>query len=111
MADLFDYLQWRGDILFSQLSVNPVDALIFSALTYVQYENIVPETTGNWISLQDAATAVLSLPDPQGLVRVEQDLKLLKAALILLIPLQQAGRISHQVLHGVSVTSVCPTSS
>lgn len=29
MGDLFDYLAWRGDILFSQLPPNDVDALIF----------------------------------------------------------------------------------
>ena len=31
MADMFDYLKWRGDILFSQVSVNNVDTLIFSS--------------------------------------------------------------------------------
>lgn len=80
MADMFDYLHWRGDILFSQLTVNPVDALIFSALAYVRFEDIVPTTTDTQILLKDAASAVLSLPDPRSRVRVENDLKLLKAA-------------------------------
>lgn len=26
MADMFDYLSWRGDIRFAQLPINPVDA-------------------------------------------------------------------------------------
>ena len=40
MSDLFDYLMWRGDILFSQLPPNNVDALIFSALSYIDYDDI-----------------------------------------------------------------------
>ena len=44
MSDLFDYLMWRGDILFSQLPPNNVDALIFSALSYIDYDDI-PHTT------------------------------------------------------------------
>lgn len=37
MADMFDYLKWRGDILFTELPPNPVDALIFSTLAYIRY--------------------------------------------------------------------------
>ena len=37
MASIFDYLTWRGDLSFSRVGVNPVDALIFSALSYIQY--------------------------------------------------------------------------
>ena len=43
MSNVFDYLEWRGDILFSQVPPNSVDALIFSALSYVDYDGIVPE--------------------------------------------------------------------
>lgn len=49
MADMFDYLKWRGDILFTQLPPNPVDALIFSTLSYVSFDGIVPSDVNGWI--------------------------------------------------------------
>ena len=55
MSDLFDYLMWRGDILFSQLPPNNVDALIFSALSYIDYDDIVPSVPEKTISLREAA--------------------------------------------------------
>ena len=42
MADLFDYLKWRGDLDFSQSPLNPVDSLIFSQLSYLPFDDIVP---------------------------------------------------------------------
>ena len=36
MADMFDYLKWRGDLTFSQDPPNEVDALIFSGLSYIR---------------------------------------------------------------------------
>lgn len=80
MSDMFDYLKWRGDILFSQLPPNPVDALIFSTLSYIRFQDIVPETPGHWITLADAASMVLDESDTQIRYRVRMDLDLLKAA-------------------------------
>lgn len=34
MADIFDYINWRGDLSFEQDSVNCVDGLIFSCGCY-----------------------------------------------------------------------------
>lgn len=80
MADMFDYLNWRGDILFSRLSVNPVDALIFSALSYIRFQGIIPETPRERILLKDAAAELLAMPDPENKVRTEKDLELLNQA-------------------------------
>ena len=80
MADMFDYLQWRGDILFSQMGVNDVDALIFSTLAYVHYEDVVPESCGSFVTVRDAAQQLLALPDAAERCRVPNDLTLLKAA-------------------------------
>ena len=70
MGDLFDYLAWRGDILFSQVPPTPVDALIFSALSYVEFDDIVPENAMYSISLREAAKKVLELPDLDDKFRV-----------------------------------------
>jgi len=42
MADIFDYLLWRGDLTFEQSPFNPVDNIIFSQLSYLPLEGIVP---------------------------------------------------------------------
>jgi len=42
MADLLDYLDWRGDIPFSTDPFNYVDALILAELAYVDFAGIVP---------------------------------------------------------------------
>ena len=41
MANIFDYLAWRGDIDFSVSPFNPVDNVIFSQLAYLAFDDIV----------------------------------------------------------------------
>lgn len=78
MADMLDYLAWRGDIEFTQMPVNPVDALIFSTLSYIDFKDIVPDNPMQSISLEEAAAGLFSLAEPQSRVRVKKDLELLK---------------------------------
>ena len=40
MADMFDYLSWRGDIPFSAMGPNPVDSLILSTLIYIDFGSV-----------------------------------------------------------------------
>ena len=42
MANLMDYLDWRGDLTFEQAPFNEVDNLILAQLVYVEFEGIVP---------------------------------------------------------------------
>jgi hypothetical protein len=42
MANIFDYLSWRGDLTFEQSPFNPVDNIILSQLTYLSWDSIVP---------------------------------------------------------------------
>ncbi len=56
MADIFDYLKWRGDLSFSASSLCEVDALIFAELAYVEFDGIVcAKARGQGISLKNAA--------------------------------------------------------
>ena len=41
MADMLDYLAWRSDLAFAQAPVTPVDALLVSALSYVQFDGLI----------------------------------------------------------------------
>ena len=79
MADMLDYLAWRGDIEFTQMPVNPVDALIFSTLSYIRFEDIVPDNPNQSISMAEAAAGLFSLKEPASRTRVKKDLELLKA--------------------------------
>lgn len=75
MASIFDYLTWRGDLSFAQDPVNPVDALVFSALSYIHYhQDAEPEGT-----LRQTADRFLS-GGTQGRFRVKTDLELLATA-------------------------------
>ena len=42
MGSLNDYINWRGDLTFRMSPLNEVDSLIFSLITYVDLEGIVP---------------------------------------------------------------------
>jgi hypothetical protein len=41
MANLLDYLMWRGDLSFAQAPFNQVDAVILSQLSYFPFDGIV----------------------------------------------------------------------
>ena len=80
MADLFDYLHWRGDILFSQVPPTPVDTLIFSALSYIRWNDVLKENALDPVSLRQAADHFFQLDNIQERVRSKNDLTLLKMA-------------------------------
>jgi len=42
MADLFDYIKWRGDLDFNESPFNSVDNIIFSQVAYLTLDGIVP---------------------------------------------------------------------
>ena len=56
MANVFDYIKWRGDLSFEQSPLNEIDALIFCELSYIFFEGIVPENPdGGYVTLAEAA--------------------------------------------------------
>ena len=55
MADVFDYLAWRGDLDFSVMPPNEGDRLILSMLSFMDFADIVSEGIGDReITLRDA---------------------------------------------------------
>ncbi|MBQ8356951.1 MAG: DUF2974 domain-containing protein [Clostridia bacterium] len=78
MHNIFDYLDWRGDLSFGSVSLCPVDALIFSLLPYIRLEGIVPPSPGaEPMRLADAAAAFLLTEEGSKLTG--DRLKLLKS--------------------------------
>ncbi len=56
MANVFDYIKWRGDLTFEQSPLNEIDALIFCELSYIFFDGIVPEDPSDGIiTLAEAA--------------------------------------------------------
>ncbi len=80
MADIFDYITWRGDLTFSQDPPNPVDALIFSGLAYISYGGETQADPYVPRSLTAAAEDFFCLEDCEDRVRIKKDLELLRAA-------------------------------
>lgn len=66
MANILDYIEWRGDISFKNAPFNEVDNLIFSQLSYMNFDGIVPgRRSEKTIALKDAVTKYVKLyPDP-----------------------------------------------
>ncbi len=42
MANIQDYLKWRGDLTFKQAAFNEVDNLILAVMSYIVFDSIVP---------------------------------------------------------------------
>ena len=80
MADLFDYLKWRGDLSFIQVPPGPVDALIFSALAYIRHSGAVATHPDKPMRLSEASDRFFFLQDQEDRIRVKEDLSLLMAA-------------------------------
>ncbi len=67
MANLMDYVRWRGDLAIRSDGFNEVDGLIFAKLCFLDLEGIVPaQGQGNGITLRDAADAYFSRQSGDG---------------------------------------------
>lgn len=80
MANMFDYLKWRGDLTFTQDGVNGVDALIFSTLSYICYRGRAEEFPYTPVSLREAAEDFFSREIQKDRIRDKNDLSLLREA-------------------------------
>ena len=65
MANILDYLDWRGDLTLAQAPFNEVDNLILAELAFLNFAGIVPGPgAGERISLHRAADAFFArVPD------------------------------------------------
>ncbi len=58
MANLLDYLDWRGDLTLDQSPFNEVDNLILAELSFVDFTGIIPGPgEGDSVPLEQAAAA------------------------------------------------------
>lgn len=77
MTNLFDYLEWRGDLSLAQAPFNCVDALILCVLSYMSFEGAA--RCGEPVELGDAARLLLARKEGEPGARDENDRRLLQA--------------------------------
>lgn len=69
MANMMDYLTWRGDLSFAASEFNEVDSLILSQLVYVDLDGIVPGSgTRESISLSEASESYWKTHDREEIL-------------------------------------------
>lgn len=62
MANMYDYLEWRGDLSFRTAGFNEVDNLLLAQLAYVDFEDIVPGKDSDAdVTLKDASESFWSV--------------------------------------------------
>ena len=54
MANILDYLKWRGDLGFGQDPFNDIDNLILSELAYLDLEGLIGPDFGESVSMEEA---------------------------------------------------------
>ena len=69
MANLLDYLSWRGDVPFSCAPFNDVDNLILCEFSYLSLEHALPE--GGEMTVAELSEALRDIPGAFGYI--EQD--------------------------------------
>lgn len=83
MENLFEYIDWRADLTFSEAPQNKIDGLIFAELSYIPFENVVPVVgEGKEITLAEASRAFFELHGENfslGAILPHEILLLLKA--------------------------------
>lgn len=83
MANIIDYVLWRGDLPVAQVPLGEVDALILSYLSYMPMDGIVSGEDGSEpVPLRDAALAMLGRSERENsplAYSVKDDRKLLAA--------------------------------
>ena len=79
MSDIFDYIKWRGDLSLEQDGFNSLDALILSRLSYLPFEDVVPNNFNHSVKLSFAAMAFSPVENRDSILW-KQDPDLLKAA-------------------------------
>lgn len=79
MANLFDYLEWRGDLTFAQATFNSVDNLILSCLAYVVLDGLVSGfDCEEPATVDETARLFVQLPESVKKLRDHNDEKLLE---------------------------------
>ncbi len=74
MANVVNYLKWRGDLSFSESPFNEVDNLVLALCVYSDLKGIVPDSDcSSGITVREAARQYFEKHDPKMMNRIEYD--------------------------------------
>lgn len=86
MANMLDYLDWRGDITIHQSGINDVDCFIMSQISYMNFDGVVGEKPAPSfgeaeITIKQASNNLFKIREQasEGLLLSDNDTLLLKA--------------------------------
>lgn len=65
MANLFDYLNWRGDITFEQVPFGKIDALLLAQISYCLIDGLISVDFNEKISLKTLSERMKNVPDSE----------------------------------------------
>ena len=98
MANIMDYLDWRGDLTFAQSPFNEVDNLLLSQLAYVDLGGIVPgPESKERISIEEASRIFFRTHDEQ---KIMEKISMTKTAMYILKKLAESERFKNATLGG-----------
>ena len=71
MANLFDYLDWRGDLTFEEAEFNEVDSMILAWLSYAALDGIVPADCSetDTITIEEASERFVKTHDVEKILK------------------------------------------
>ena len=77
MANILDYLDWRGDLSLEADPFNEIDALILARLAYAPFDRISPYEKAP-ITIKTATENLLSLPNIEKIILDKHDMDFFK---------------------------------
>lgn len=79
MADLFDYLSWRGDLSLECDPFNEVDAMIISRFSYLPFEYAMRTEDMKGKTASELCEIIGKVPNIRSMLIYKDDLKLIEA--------------------------------
>jgi len=93
MANMMDYLDWRGDLTLDQSPFNEVDNLILSQLAYLNLDYVVPPAvSGDSVTVREAAERYFAMYDERT---VSSRGSLIRVTAALLKKMADSPRFAH----------------
>lgn len=77
MANVLDYLKWRGDLSLDENPFNEVDAMVLARISYIPFDGIVAANFKERILLKEAAEVFLNRKDSTEKILWHTDLEFL----------------------------------
>ncbi len=95
MANIMDYIDWRGDIGFDEVGLNEVDSLIFSQLIYIRMKPYLPDEKHSKLTIGQLAKLYFS---DNSVKQIEQMPNLFRHASNLLKKMASSERFKNCVI-------------